>query len=85
MEQKKMGRPRKYTPEEAKKVRNKQHNAYKKANYERLVEDVPIGTRERLKEASAKEKITKRQYVISALEERLKKTEKKIKKPLDKM
>lgn len=79
-EKKKMGRPPKYTPEEAKKARNKQHNAYSRATYERLVEDVPKGTIARLKEASAKENISKRQYVISALEERLEKTEKNLKK-----
>lgn len=75
-EKKKMGRPRKYTTEEAKRARNKQHYEYAKSTYERLVEDVPKGTIQRLKDASAKENTSKRQYVISALEERLQKTEK---------
>lgn len=78
-EKKKMGRPPKYTPEEAKRARNKQHNAYSKATYERLSEYVPKGMVLRLKNASEKEGISKRQYVITALEERLKKTEKTIK------
>ena len=74
-EKKKMGRPRKYTKEEAKKARTRQHYAYARSAYERLVEDVPKGTIQRLKDASAKENTSKRQYVISALEERLQKTE----------
>ena len=77
--QKKMGRRRKYTHEEARVVRNKQINSYGRTAYEKLQEQVPIGTNQRLKDASAFEGISKRKYLLSAIEERLEKTKKNIK------
>lgn len=76
MQKKRIGRPPKYTPEEARVARNKQHNNYVRTAYEKLQEQVPIGTNQRLKDASALEGMSKRGYLISAIEERLKKTEK---------
>lgn len=74
----KLGRPPKYkSKEQARKERNRQHNTYTKETYEKLQEHVPKGTIQRLKDASEKEGITKRKYVLSAIEERLEKTNRK--------
>lgn len=73
----KMGRPPKYpSSEESKKARNRQHNAYRRANYDHLQANVPLGMNQRVKEAAQKEGMSKDAYVTSALEERLEKTEK---------
>lgn len=72
-----MGRPPKYRSKlEAKKMRNKQHNEYGRTAYEKLQENVPKGTNQRLKEAAKKEGISKRQYLLSAIDERLELTDK---------
>ena len=76
----KMGRPRKYTREQARKAKNKQINYYIKTTYEKLQENVPIGTNQRLKDASAFEGMSKRAYLLSAIENRLEITEKISKK-----
>lgn len=72
----KIGRPPKYTKEEAKKVRNKQHNENTRRNYDFLQTWVTKGMNERIAEACKKENMSKASYVISALEERLEKTNK---------
>ena len=73
MDKSKRGRPPKYTTEQAKKARNKQHNENTRKSYDYLQAWVPKGMNERIKEACKKEDISKASYVTSALEERLKK------------
>lgn len=76
MDKSKRGRPPKYTAEQAKKARNKQHNENTRKSYDYLQAWVPKGMNERIKEACKKEDISKASYVTSALEERLEKTDK---------
>lgn len=71
----KLGRPPKYTKEQAKKARNKQHNIYRRATYDHLQTNVPKGMNQRIENASTLEGISKASYITSALEERLKKTD----------
>lgn len=71
-----MGRPPKYTKEQAKKERNKQHNIYRRQKYDHLQANVPKGMNQRIREACNLENTSKDSYVVSALEARLEKTEK---------
>ena len=72
----KLGRPPKYTKTQAIKEWNKQHNAYRRANYDHLQANVPKGMNQRIKDACAVEGMSKDSYVVSAMEARLEKTEK---------
>ena len=76
MDKPKLGRPPKYTKEQAKKARNKQHNENTRRAYDYLQAWVPKGMNERIRKACKKEDISKASYVTSALEERLEKTDK---------
>ena len=71
----KMGRPPKYTKEQAKRARNLQHKDYMVTTYENVQAYLPKGTNQRLKDAANFEGMSKRQYLLSAIENRLEITE----------
>ncbi len=71
-EKKKLGRPPKYTKEEAEKRNYERHKAWDKANYERMTIYLPIGMRARINEAAQKNGLTQRQFMLKIIEESLK-------------
>ena len=71
----KMGRPPKYTKEQAHKARNLQHKDYMVTAYENVQAYLPKGTNQRLKDAANFEGMSKRAYLMSAIENRLEITE----------
>ena len=69
-----LGAPRRWSVEESKTRRNRQHNAHAKKKYERLEIAVPKGMLKRIDDAVEKlEFDSRRQYVISVIEDQLKK------------
>lgn len=73
MEQKKiMGRPPKYTKEEAIRAKAKRNNEWVSKAYERTTVCLPAGFKEKINQAAKKNNTSKRQIIISALEQYLK-------------
>ena len=70
----KLGRPREYTKEGARRSHRESVKKYSKNNYEVLTVLVPIGLNEKIKECVKTGGIkSKRQFVINAIEEYIKK------------